>query len=195
VPSQFPGRNPWGALDPTFERIEGKTAAPPEGAVFSAKSSTIKSPWGQVITRHLEGTVMESTYLGHYGAELARSVLEIMPELMRGISHPTYLLDMSGVTGSDAGASLPAAGTVEMFCKQGGDRFVVVVASGSLRMMLISTAFAVGLPMKIFQSRDEALAFLRAPRSRSRRAPRRSSEGSHERLRSKNSPYSNGSRH
>lgn len=117
---------------------------------------------GEVTTRHLEGTIVESVYTGYCTRALVQSVLDITPEVLREVPGTCWLLDLSGATDADADARVPGLSILKLFKENGGDRFAVVVTWGPLRMIMTAVAFTAGLPIKLFNNREDALAFLRA---------------------------------
>lgn len=117
---------------------------------------------GTVMTRHIEGSIVESCYTGYCSQAAVASVLALAPEVLEKVPSTRWLLDLGGVTAFDAGCRIPGSAILQMFRERGGDRFAVVVRSGALRMTLAAVAFAARLPIKLFDNRMEALVWLRA---------------------------------
>lgn len=130
--------------------------------MLEPKKTTSDSPrHGEATTRHVEGTIVDTTYLGYCSRALVQSVLGYTPEVLSSVPGTCWLLDLSGVNGFDADCRIPGGDILKLFRDRGGDRFAVVVTSGALRMTLAAVAFAARLPIKLFGSRIEAMAFLR----------------------------------
>ncbi len=66
------------------------------------------------------------------------------------------------MTGYEVAAHGPGSKILAMFRAKGGRKFPVVIPSAPLRMMIASVAFATGLPLKVFDDRQEAIEYLRS---------------------------------
>lgn len=136
--------------------------------MFQPRKTTSAQPRpGEATTRHVEGRIVDTTYHGYCSRALVQSVLDYTPDVLSKVPGTCWLLDMGEVTAFDSECRVPGSEILNLFRDGGGDRFAVVVTSGMLRMTLAAVAFASRLPIKLFASRSEALAYLR-----SRGAPR-----------------------
>lgn len=129
---------------------------------FREQVSKTSTPIGEAVTRHLEGTIVETTYRGHCSEALVREVSELVPTVMKEVPGVSWLVDMSGATSSDANARKPGLAIFETFRSRGGREFAVVLTQSSLRMLFTAVAFASGLPVKFFTTREQALVHLRS---------------------------------
>lgn len=126
------------------------------------RSASQQNPPGEVVTRHLEGSIVETCYRGHCGVGLVESVARETPEILDAVPGTCWLLDMTGVKGVDF-ACTPHGNTIfRLFRARGGRAFALLLRGGPVGMMVSAAAFAAGLPLKVFERRDEALAYLRA---------------------------------
>ena len=141
--------------------------------MFPKQFTECKSPPGQVTTRHIEGSIVETVYTGYCSAALVQAVLEITPMVLESAKGTRWLLDMSGTTGVEVGARVPGLEILRKFREGGGTEFAVVIAHPPLRMLFTAVAFAALLPVKVFDTTADALRFLRAgaPPVRSSSAP------------------------
>jgi hypothetical protein len=128
--------------------------------MFATK--TTKSPDGEVTTRHLEGSIVETSYRGVCTRALVQSVLEITPEVLDSVPGTLWLVDLSSITSSEAMARIPGADLLKIFRERGGAEFAVSISSAALRMIFTAIAFAAPVPLKLFATREEALAHLRS---------------------------------
>jgi hypothetical protein len=115
-----------------------------------------------VTTRHLEGAIVETVYRGHCGVRLVESVARDAPAILASVPGTCWLLDMRASNGVDAVCSQFGVEIFRAFRARQGRAFAVVLRSGPLRMMVTAAAFASGLPLRVFERRQEALVFLRA---------------------------------
>jgi hypothetical protein len=129
--------------------------------MLTTKTTTQEQPWGQVTTRHLEGAIVETVYTGHCSRFLVQSVLDITPEVLREVPGTCWLVELGGATTIDADARAPGPEILKHFKEHGGQLFAVVTTRAALRFIFSAVALAVGLPVKMFAGRDDALAFLR----------------------------------
>lgn len=125
-----------------------------------AKSSAKKiEPNGSITTRHLEKNIVETRYEGvivldgALNGELA-GYLKKYPGM-------DWLVDASGATGIDASRRDNAGNTIQLFREMGGGSIAAVISSGPIRMVAAALSFGFDLRLKIFATRDEALAHLR----------------------------------
>lgn len=127
-----------------------------------AKSTAQKSaePAGTIVTRHLEGNIVETKLDGVIAFDSALN--EDLSRLLQKYPGADWLYDASGATGIDAGRRDNAGNTISLFRKLGGGHIAAVVASGPIRMVAAALSFGFDLRLKIFATREEALAHLRA---------------------------------
>jgi hypothetical protein len=117
------------------------------------------APTGSIVTRHLEGNIVETRYDGNIvfdgslNVELAR-FLEQYPGMH-------WLVDASGATGIDPNRRDNAGNTIQLFRKMGGGSIAAVIPSGPIRMVAAALSFGFDLKLKIFATRQEALTHLR----------------------------------
>lgn len=131
--------------------------------MFPTKTCRVESPAaGQAVTRHLEGTIVETVYAGYCSTELVQSVADHVPEVLTAVKGARWLVDMSRATSSAAGARVPGQTILRTFREMGGAEFAVVIKSSPLRMIFTAVAFGAGLPVKFFDGYPAALRFLRA---------------------------------
>jgi hypothetical protein len=128
---------------------------------FQEQVTRTSTPIGEAVTRHLEGTIVETTYRGHCSEALVKAVSELVPMVMREVPGVSWLVDMTGASSTDANARKPGLVIFEMFRSRGGNEFAVVLTQSSLRMLFTAVAFASGLPVKFFTTREQALVHLR----------------------------------
>jgi hypothetical protein len=142
-------------------RAEAGAWWPLDDPMLTTRTTTQEHPWGQVTTRHLEGAIVETVYTGHCSRFLVQSVLDITPEVLREVPGTSWLVELSGATTVEADARAPGPGILKHFKDHGGHLFAVVTTRSALRFIFSAVALAVGLPVKMFASREEALEFLR----------------------------------
>jgi hypothetical protein len=130
--------------------------------MFAPKTTQIAKPAGQAITRHLEGSILETSYTGHVGPEILETVLAYTPEILTEVKGARWLVDLSKSTSNDASARVPGLAILKSFRELGGVEFAVVLSSGPLRMIFGAVAFAAGMPVKFFDRHPDALRHLRA---------------------------------
>ncbi len=130
--------------------------------MFQTRTTKTTDPVGEVTTLHLEGSIVETTYRGVATRQLVQSVLDITPELLDQVPRASWLLDLTQVKSTDSHARIPGAELLKIFRDRGGREFALAVESSGLRMLLSAVGFATGMPIKMFATRDEALAYLRA---------------------------------
>ncbi len=126
------------------------------------KTTTDRPQHGEATTRHVEGTIVDTTYHGYCSRALVQSVLDYTPEVLSSVPGTCWLLDLSACTAFDPECRVPGGDILKLFREKGGDRFAVVVTSGALRMTLAAVAFATRLPIKLFADRIEAMTWLRS---------------------------------
>jgi hypothetical protein len=130
--------------------------------MFGTVNTKTKEPVGEVTTRHLEGSIVETTYRGACTRALVQSVLDVTPEVMHAVPGAHWLLDVTAVTTTEAAARIPGSELIKIFRERGGNEFAVAMTSPGLRMLMSAVGFATGVPLKMFATRDEALVYLRS---------------------------------
>lgn len=130
--------------------------------MFEAKTYSRTKPACEVVTRHLEGPIVETTYTGHCDREGVASMLAVEEEVLSTVPGACWLLDMTGVTSLHTDAREPGTELLRTFRDRGGRRFAVAVTMSRLRFLLAAVAYATRLPLKTFPTRAEALEHLRA---------------------------------
>lgn len=127
---------------------------------MSAKSSTDKTR-GAVVTRFLEDGIVETVYQGHINAAMAEEVKTDLIRCLQKYSGAHWLIDAAEATGIEPAKEDSRFAVFRAFEQYGGGRIAVVVRNAGLRMMSATFSFAFGLKMKSFESRREALDYLR----------------------------------
>jgi len=111
------------------------------------------------VTRHLEGSIVETTYHGKIVFDGALYVpLETMLWRYPGMD---WLVDASGATGIDSSRRDNACNVIDLFRHCGGGSIACVIPSGAIRMIASAIAFGFDLKLSIFSTHAEALAHLR----------------------------------
>lgn len=115
---------------------------------------------GGTITRHLEGSIVETSYHGKivFDGALYKQ-LETMLWRYPGMD---WLVDASGATGIDPSRRDNAGNVIDLFRNCGGGAIACVIPSSAIRMIASAIAFGFDLKLAIFSTRAEALAHLRA---------------------------------
>ena len=130
--------------------------------MFAPRTDRLTNPPGEVTTRPLEGSIVETKYVGECGAETVAKVLAYTPEVLEQIPGTRWLLEMSEVTSAHVDARKPGGEILRLFRERGGERFAIVVPVPAIRMLITTVAFATGLPIRSFDTREQALAYLRS---------------------------------
>jgi hypothetical protein len=139
-------------------------AVPPPWTIGSRNASGTTAPELRrgvgVVTRHLEGKIVESRYLGPivFDGQLDRDLSKMLAA-HRGMH---WLIDASGATGIDPSRREYAGNTIQLFRDGGGGSMAAVVPSGPIRMVASALSFGFDLRLRLFAEREEALAYLRA---------------------------------
>jgi hypothetical protein len=128
--------------------------------LFEQRVFQVDHPAGEVTTRLLEGRILETRYTGYCSTALVASVCELTPQALREVPGACWLLDMEQLTGVDPGVRTPGRAILEAFRDCGGQRFAVLT-NARARYLFSAVAYAVGLPVRFFAAREEALAWLR----------------------------------
>jgi hypothetical protein len=118
---------------------------------------------GSTETRYLDGKIVETIYYGKIVPEHLEEVRVALEREFTRIGGGDWLLDTSRADGLKAAPSAASAAFFEAFRRAGGRRIAAVVGSSPLRMLGSAVAFASGLDIKLFATRDEALKHLRSP--------------------------------
>lgn len=120
---------------------------------------------GKMEIRHLAGSIVEVVYSGECNGKLIQSVLLIAPGILQMIPALCCLIDMSQVTRMD-NDSAPVGKAVFQFIKEKEKarevRLVALVVNNPIVRLLVNTsAMLARFPLKVFDSRDKAVLFLR----------------------------------
>ena len=124
-------------------------------------ASSQEVPGGSVRTRRLEGQIVETIYSGKISAEMADQVRQDLEPLLRRIEGMDWLINTTAATGFAPAPRAATIGVIEMFKKHKGHRIAAVMPSTAVRMVATALVFATGLPLRIFESREKALAYLK----------------------------------
>ncbi len=126
------------------------------------ESATNESPLGAVSTRRLEGKIVETTYRGKISAEMAEQVRRDIEPFLKDTPGVDWLINTTAATGFAPAPRTATIGVIELFKKHKGHRIAAVMPSTGIRMVASALVFATGMPLKIFETRDKALAYLRS---------------------------------
>lgn len=126
------------------------------------KSAVAREDPGSVVTRRLEGKIVETVYRGRITAEMAMQVRRDIEPWLLEIKGLEWLIDTSGATSLSPAPREATSGVVDLFRRMGGHRIAAVMPSAPIRMVASALAFATGLPLKIFETRAQALEYLRS---------------------------------
>ncbi len=135
--------------------------APPAFQPIVQKTNPPTQP-GDARTFHLEGSIVESTYQGYCSQELVKAVGDILPQITSAVPKTLWMVDLGSVTGYDSQARIPGKALMQNFRARGGRQFAFIMSNPRLGFIISAVAFAVGFPIKVFKSRDEALAHFRS---------------------------------
>lgn len=113
------------------------------------------------MTQHLEGQIIETTYVGGCTEALVRTVEEQTPRLLTLVPRACWILDLSRVTTAERAVRDPGKAIFDHFKALNGDQFVVVVDNTLVKVMIKAIALATKLPLQIFTTRQEAITYLR----------------------------------
>ena len=99
-----------------------------------------------------------------HGVVTAGNAERLMVQITALTAHTrldSVLVDLSEVEGYTSQVGSPAERLFTLVREQGARKVVFVARSTAARMMTASVAFAAQLPMKMYETRAEALAYLR----------------------------------
>jgi hypothetical protein len=127
-----------------------------------AKSTAKKvdEPAGSITTRHLEKNIVETVYDGLIVFD--GSLNDDLTMYLKKYPGMDWLVDATGATGIDASRRDNAGNVIQLFRKMGGGSIAAVIASGPIRMVAAALSFGFDLRLRIFATREEALAHLRS---------------------------------
>ena len=114
---------------------------------------------GGTVTRHFEGSIVETTYHGKIVFDGA--LYEQLETMLWRYPGMDWLVDASGATGIDSSRRDNAGNVIDLFRNCGGGSIACVIPSGTIRMIASAIAFDFDLKLSIFSTRAEALAHLR----------------------------------
>lgn len=115
----------------------------------------------QVTTRLIDGGIVETVYVGRITPEMAAKVRRELEPLLRARKGTHWLLDATRATSIGSAPREDTTGVIEMFKTLNGGRIAAVIPSSPVRMMVSALVFAMGLPLKMFESRTLAIAYLK----------------------------------
>lgn len=122
------------------------------------------SPTGVVTVRSVNDAVVDVVYEGRVDAALIQQSMRALQEIQER-SHPRWqLVDATNITGIDPGIRRAASEAMQTV-KNNGMQVVAVVNVSAARMLGSALAFAVGLPLRLVATREEALKILRAEKA------------------------------
>ena len=104
--------------------------------------------------------VLEITFQGHLNPEIIETSLRQLTALNAQRKLDRIIINGLDVENFTPHVSSPAGRLIALARERGAREAVFIVASGSNRMISASVAFAAQIPMKIFETRGEALAYL-----------------------------------
>jgi len=136
------------------------------GLSRAQEASMAKDDPGTVTTKHLEGKIVETIYKGYITVPMVEDVNVSLDRFLLQNPGGNWLIDAVEATGIAPAPHDLRMKVFRTFQHRGGDRIATVVRSSVLKMMSSTFAFAFGLPMKSFETRNEALSYLRASRSK-----------------------------
>ena len=141
--------------------------------MFAPVTLSCGNPSGSATTRHLEGTIVETTYVGHASGELLQQVADFAPTVFAAVPGVCWLVDASAITAVDAGAREPGASIFKLFRESKGRGFSFLLqpqhtASIAARSMIRTVAVLSRVDIHIADTREDALVHLRALQRKAR---------------------------
>lgn len=122
-----------------------------------------QSEKSSIVTFSLDEKIVETRYEGPMTTPLLMQLRQDMERIMPSQPGSNWLIDVTKVTSFSPAPPKVTIPTIDCFQKHHGDRIAVVMSSGP-RMLVTAIGFASGIPMKVFDKRESALAWLRASR-------------------------------
>ncbi len=126
------------------------------------RSCVAKETVGSVTTVHYDGNIIETIYKGYISISMVRQVHQDLERLLARYPGADWLIDTLESTGVAPAPHAERMAVFELFQAKGGRRIATVLKSSVIRMMSATFAFAFGLPMKSFETRSDALVYLRS---------------------------------
>ncbi|WP_044235866.1 hypothetical protein [Chondromyces apiculatus] len=104
--------------------------------------------------------VLEITFQGHLDPEIIETSLRQLTALNAQKKLDRILINGLDVENFTPHVSSPAGRLISLARERGAREVVFIVATGSNRMISASVAFAAQIPLKMFETRGEALAYI-----------------------------------
>lgn len=114
---------------------------------------------GSMDVRLYDDDTIETVGVGYVnGAVLARTRASLKQSVgARRIRY--WLADATAVAGFSADVGAEGAGLLSDFKSLGGVEIVAALPNAAVRMIVVSVTFAVGVPVKVFETRREAARY------------------------------------
>jgi hypothetical protein len=106
--------------------------------------------------------VFETTFEGYLTPHLLARSDRAYWDLAGHNAIPYAILDGTGVTGSDPAIAERAGPAMRFFVERGGREYLMVTSSGILRMIGSALAATHRVTARFFETRADALAYLRS---------------------------------
>jgi hypothetical protein len=119
-------------------------------------------PAGTFSARRLTVDVFETTFEGYLTPHLLARSDRAYWDLAGHNAIPYAILDGTGVTGSDPAIAERAGPAMRFFVERGGREYLMVTSSGILRMIGSALAATHRVTARFFETRADALAYLRS---------------------------------
>lgn len=119
---------------------------------------------GAVTVRPLNDHVVEVVYSGRVDANLIQHSMSQLLAIHKRSPVRWQLIDATNINGIDPSMRRTASEAMQSV-KDNGMQVIAVVHVSAARMLGSALAFAVGLPLRLVPTRDEALALLRAEKA------------------------------
>lgn len=104
--------------------------------------------------------VIEVVYAGYIATSLVEEKAHEFYATLRRAPAKHWIGDATGLQGFDPRTTLLAAPWMDAFKAQGGQLFIIVSTSSSVRMVASTVSFAAGVPIKTAATSAEAMALL-----------------------------------
>jgi hypothetical protein len=119
---------------------------------------------GTVTVRPLNDRVVEVVYSGKVDANLIQHSMSQLLAIHKRSPVRWQFIDATNISGIDPSMRRAASEAMQSV-KDNGMQVIAVVNVSAARMLGSALAFAVGLPLRLVPTRDEALALLRAEKA------------------------------
>lgn len=128
---------------------------------MDASPSFSASDAGSVSTQRLDDKITEIVYRGRMTARLIDEAHAQIEPRLRNSPSMGILVNTDAVTSFDPMLPVSTRSTVDHYRRYTGLRIAAVIPSAALRMTVQAIAFASGLPLRLFETRRDAVAYLR----------------------------------